>query len=316
MSFRSINNIFENFLIKISFSLIKKIFFLLSILYLIYYLFIDAKEFSFVFETDYIEEYLLLSFIFCLISIFLNGLAWKNIIIWLGGNTNKSGLISFFIVSNSLKYVPGGVWHFIERFRFLKNRISSDLAFYVTLIEPFFMLAAALFLSSIGSINNPIFIIFIIPCLFLHRDLIYYVISKLETLKAKSAKLLNLPKTKIHFDSVTNIKTVFPVNIFLIEIAFILSKFVGFLFSLYLFKSSNEFDIVLIFAIFCISWSIGLVIPAAPSGAGVFEACFLFLIGNNIMQNNVVMGLICFRLLSTFSDLFLSSAFLVKKFLK
>ena len=72
----------------------------------------------------------------------------------------------------------------------------------------------------------------------------------------------------------------------------------------------------LLFVIFCLSWSIGLIIPAAPSGVGVFEACFLFFVGKNIPQNIVFVSLIYFRVISTLSDIVLSLPFLFKKLLK
>ena len=61
--------------------------------------------------------------------------------------------------------------------------------------------------------------------------------------------------------------------------------------------------------------AIGLLVPTAPGGVGVFEACFLFFVGKNIPQNIIFVSLIYFRLISTSADLLLGLPFLFKKLL-
>jgi len=68
--------------------------------------------------------------------------------------------------------------------------------------------------------------------------------------------------------------------------------------------------------IFSLSWSLGLVVPTAPGGVGVFEACLLFLVGRNIPQNAILVSLIYFRVISTSADLLLSFPFLIRKLFK
>ena len=68
--------------------------------------------------------------------------------------------------------------------------------------------------------------------------------------------------------------------------------------------------------IFSLSWSLGLVVPAAPGGVGVFEASLLFLVDRNIPQNEILVSLIYFRIISTSADLFLSFPFLIRKLVK
>jgi len=65
-----------------------------------------------------------------------------------------------------------------------------------------------------------------------------------------------------------------------------------------------------------LSWSLGLVVPAAPGGVGVFEACLLFFVGRNIPQNTILVSLIYFRVISTSADLLLSFPFLIRKLSK
>ena len=102
----------------------------------------------------------------------------------------------------------------------------------------------------------------------------------------------------------------------LFEIGFILSKFVAFIFCLNIVNTESETNLLFLFIIFCLSWSIGLIVPTAPGGVGIFESCYLFFVGENIPQNIIIVTLIYFRLISTSSDLILSLPFLIKKFLK
>ena len=303
----------KKYFLKINFKAFKNIFFFISIFYFTYSLISNKEDISFEINEEIYYLYIFLSFLFCLLSIFFNGLAWKNIIIWFGQSLKNNNLISFYISTNSLKYVPGGVWHFIERFTYLEERVNKKLAFFVNLIEPYFMLSASLLLTSLGMIYNPLFVVFLLPSLFLQRNLIYIIINKLQSLKNKSIKIFRINYTKSQFVEEINIKSSFPFRILSIEILFILFKFFGFIFCFYIFNDFSNPDYLLIFTLFCLSWSIGLVIPAAPGGLGVFEGCFLFLISDNYSQSSLIMILIIFRLISTSADLLLSAPLFIKK---
>ena len=306
----------KKYFLKINFKIYKNIFFFISIFYFTYYLIFNIEDISFEIKRVIYYIYILLSFLFCILSIYFNGLAWKNIIIWFGQSLKSNNLISFYILTNSLKYVPGGVWHFVERFTFLKERVNENLAFYVNLIEPYFMLSTSLLLTSLGVIYNPLFLLFLLPSIFLHRNLIYIIIIKLQSFKNKSIRIFKLNYTKSQFDEKIKIKSSFPFKILSIEILFILFKFFGFILCLYIFNDLGNLDYLFIFTIFCLSWSIGLIIPAAPGGIGVFEGCFLFLIGNDYSQSSLIMSLIIFRFISSSADLLLSAPLFIQKIIR
>ena len=108
----------------------------------------------------------------------------------------------------------------------------------------------------------------------------------------------------------------FPSRALFLEIGFVLSKFIGFYICLNTFYTNNTPNVIFLLVIFSLSWSMGLIIPAAPSGVGVFEAPLLFFVGKNIPQNIVLISLIYFRIISTSADLFLSFPFLIRKLVK
>ena len=113
-----------------------------------------------------------------------------------------------------------------------------------------------------------------------------------------------------------NIISFFPTRALILEIGFVLSKFIGFYICLSTFYTSNTLNSIFLLVIFSLSWSLGLVVPAAPGGVGVFEACLLLFVGKSIPQNIIILSLVYFRVISTSADLFLSLPFLIRKLYK
>ena len=305
-----------NFFKKINFSGLKSIFFISSLLYFCIYFFYNIDQISFDINLRENGINLSLSFLFCVLSIFFNAYSWKYIVKWFGKELKDSNLVSFYVLTNILKYVPGGIWHFVERFNFIQKKSNPQVAFYSTLIEPYFMLSGSFLLASLGVIFSPFYFFFILPLVFLNRNLIYLVLKRLESLKGKALQVLRLSKSSDQFEKRLNIISFFPTKPFLLEIGFVLSKFIGFYFCLNTFYPNNTINIIFLVVIFSLSWSIGLIVPAAPSGVGVFEACFLFFINRNIPQNLILVILIYFRIISTSADLLLSLPFLIRKLIR
>jgi len=316
MKFNTNNQTLLKFLKKIDFNVLKIIFFISSLLYFFIYFFDNIDQISFDINLERNGINLLLSFLFCVLSIYLNAYAWKYIIKWFGKEFKINNLISFYVLTNILKYVPGGIWHFVERFNFIKKISNPQIALYSTLIEPYFMLSGALLLASLGLIFSPLYLFLIFPLVFLNRKLIYLILKRLGSLKGKVFEVLRLTNSKDQFAETINIVSFFPTRALLLEIAFVLAKFIGFYFCLNTFYPSNNLNLIFLLVIFSLSWSIGLVVPTAPGGVGVFEACLLLLVGKSIPQNIIIINLVYFRVISTSADLLLSFPFLIRKLSK
>ena len=301
---------------RVNFSLLKNIFFVTSLLYFCIYFFNNFDKISFDINLEKNGVNLFLSFLFCVLSIFLNAYAWKYIVKWFGKEFKSNNLVSFYVLTNILKYVPGGIWHFVERFNFIKKISNPQIALYSILIEPYFMLSGSFLLASIGVIFSPLYLFLILPVIFLNRKLIHLVLKRLGSLKGKVFEVLRLTNSRDQFEKKINMINFFPTRALFLEIGFVLSKFIGFYICLNSFNNSNALNIIFLLVIFSISWSIGLVVPSAPGGVGVFEACFLFFVGRNIPQNIILVSLIYFRVISTSADLLLSFPFLIRKMFK
>ena len=313
MRFNISNQPYSKFIKKINFGNLKSIFFISSLLYFCIYFFDNIDQISFDINLERNGINLFLSFLFCVLSIYLNAYAWKYIVKWFGKEFKSNNLVSFYVLTNILKYVPGGVWHFVERFNFIKKISNPQIALYSTLIEPYFMLSGSFLLASMGLIFSPFYFFLIFPLIFLNRKFIFLILKILGSLKGKVFEVLRLPNSKGQFEERINIVSFFPSRALFLEIGFVLSKFIGFYICLNTFYTSNTLNIIFLLVIFSLSWSIGLVVPAAPGGVGVFEACLLLFVGKSIPENIILISLVYFRVISTSADLLLSLPFLIRK---
>ncbi|MBO8227779.1 hypothetical protein HA150_02585 [Prochlorococcus marinus XMU1414] len=313
MRFKISNQRYLKFLKKIDFGGLKSIFFISSLSYFCIYFFDNIDQIFFEINLERNGINLSLSFLFCVLSIYLNAYAWKYIVKWLGKEFKSNNLVSFYVLTNILKYVPGGMWHFVERFNFIKKLSNSQIALYSTLIEPYFMLTGSFLLASMGLIFSPFYLFLIFPVIFLNRKFIFLIFKILGSTKGKVLEVLSLTNSEGQFEEKINIVSFFPSRALFLEIGFVLSKFIGFYICLNTFYTSNTLNIIFLLVIFSLSWSIGLVVPAAPGGVGVFEACLLLFVGKSIPENIILISLVYFRVISTSADLLLSLPFLIRK---
>ena len=114
MRFNIFNKPYFKFLKKINFGGLKSIFFISSLLYFCIYFFYNIDQISFDINLERNGINLSLSFLFCVLSIYLNACAWKYIVKWFGKEFKSNNIVSFYVLTNILKYIQGGFWHFVE----------------------------------------------------------------------------------------------------------------------------------------------------------------------------------------------------------
>jgi len=231
MRFNIRNHSHLKFIKKINFGNLKSTFFISSLLYFCIYFFDNIDQISFDINLERNGINLFLSFLFCILSIYLNAYAWKYIVRWFGKEFKSNNLISFYVLTNILKYVPGGVWHFVERFNFIKKISNTQIALYSTLIEPYFMLCGSFLLASLGLIFSPIYFFLIFPLVFLNRKLIYLVLKRIGSLKEKVFEVLRLSNSKDQFEERINIISFFPTRALILEIGLFYLNLLLFIFA-------------------------------------------------------------------------------------
>ena len=106
MRFNTNNQTYLKFFEKINFGGLKSIFFISSLSYFCIYFFNNIDQISFNIDLERNGINLSLSFLFCVLSIYLNAYAWKYIVKWFGKEFKSNNLVSFYVLTNILKYVP------------------------------------------------------------------------------------------------------------------------------------------------------------------------------------------------------------------
>ena len=250
--------------------------------------------------------WLLASIAFGFLSIIINAYAWKLLIYNIGFNKKKLNIIKTFLNTNIYKYVPGGIWHFVARYNILRIELSKKKSVESILLEPLLMLVAGLIIIPFGSLNIYILLLcwssalVFLPCF---REL---VIEKLMGLKISifnNTDELN-PEKLVQENHCKSQKLFYPYKPLFVEIVFVLFRFFGFFCCIHAFSIGSLISFNELISCFSLAWVVGLIVPAAPGGLGIFEAVILFSLGSMIPEAPLLAALLFYRLASTISDLF------------
>ena len=108
----------------------------------------------------------------------------------------------------------------------------------------------------------------------------------------------------------------YPYKPLFVEIIFIVFRFIGFLCCVNAFSIGSLVSHGELISSFSLAWIIGLVVPAAPGGLGVFESVILFSLSSHLPEAPLLASLLCYRLVSTVSDILAALIYPVKKLFK
>ena len=82
-----------------------------------------------------------------------------------------------------MKYLPGGVWHFVERVRALKKHFNEEKVINSVILEPFLMVAAALICIPLGGFQSGLGLICIFPVLSFSRNFRNLILKRVKWIK-------------------------------------------------------------------------------------------------------------------------------------
>ena len=262
--------------------------------------------------------WLLGAIIFSSFSIIINGYAWKLLIKNIGCDSNKLNILKLFLATNIYKYLPGGIWHFVSRYNTLRLEFSTEESIESILLEPLLMLVAGFIFIPFGGLNILFFILCWSSTLVFLPAFRKILIKKLKDMKANIFTNNDHPKdTNLSYKNQNiSIKIFYPFKPLFVEIIFILVRFLGFLCCLNAFSIGSLISQGELISSFSLAWMIGLIVPAAPGGLGVFESVILFSLGLHLPESSLLASLLCYRLVSTISDIFAAMIYPVKKLFK
>ncbi len=234
------------------------------------------------------------------------GWVWTWIIKEFDRDPNSIKLIQAYLQTNIAKYLPGNVGHYIGRIMAAKNlRVSTSAATISVLLEPLLMAAAALIVvllcsqftlmeSSvallIGQILGLIVAMSLLHPLFLNR-----VIRFVHSRKSNKSKPGN-------FSSVSLGMNRYPLIPLFGEFGFLLLRASGFIITLYAIAPINLSQLPLVIGAFSFAWLLGLVIPGAPGGIGVFEATAIALLQQFFPMALIISASVLYRLISIVAE--------------
>ena len=256
--------------------------------------------------------------IFSFLSIIVNGYAWKLLINSIGCNSNNLNIIKLFLATNIYKYLPGGVWHFVYRYNTLRLEFSNEKSVECILLEPLLMLVAGLIFVPFGGSGIPIFILCWSSSFAFLPGFREIIIKKLKAIKSHifTNKNRQDERSLALSNKNTSNNVSYPYKPLFVEIIFILFRFFGFLCCINAFSIGSSISQGELISSFSLAWIIGLIIPAAPGGLGVFESVILFGLGSKLPEGPLLASLLCYRLVSTVSDVLAALVFPVKRLIR
>ncbi|PMB27977.1 hypothetical protein CEN47_14590 [Fischerella thermalis CCMEE 5319] len=229
---------------------------------------------------------------------------------WILRNLNQPvpsvQFIQIYLQTNIGKYLPGNVWHYYGRIMAAKNaNVSTSAATLSVLLEPLLMAAAALIVALLGSIfvktntNLTVHIgqilgLFVVLCV-LHPRFLNLLIRLLHRLKTKNSDRTTTSDVSFTMER-------YPLQPLLGELGFLGLRGIGFILIFYALSPVNSSQVPLLFTAFSFAWLLGLVVPGAPGGLGVFEATAIALLQNYFPAAVVISATGVYRLVSILAE--------------
>ncbi|MDJ0515726.1 MAG: lysylphosphatidylglycerol synthase domain-containing protein [Trichodesmium sp. MO_231.B1] len=230
-----------------------------------------------------------------------SAVVWFSIIKEFHQKVNLRWAIRVYLLTNIAKYLPGNIWHFYGRITATKQAgVPVEIAILSVLIEPLLMAAAALGVALVGSTKESLFLqflCFLAVISIIHPRILNPVIKYLVKIKLKVKKSDSEAATELKLER-------YPIKPFVGEICFVLIRGSGFLFTILAFNSIELNHVFFIFSAFSLAWLLGLVVPGAPGGVGVFEATALALLEQKFSPGIVLSAVAFYRLISVLAETF------------
>lgn len=249
--------------------------------------------------------WLTIALVITLIAHAFAGWVWSLILRYLQHLVNWLWAIQTYLITNIAKYLPGNVWHFYGRaIAATKQGISLETATVSVLLEPLLMAASALLVALLSSHQ--------IVARFGYWGLFAQCLGLLAVLLALHPKVLNPVTNLLHklkqkakgsgSERVPVRLENYPFTPLLGELGFLGLRATGFLLTFLAISPIEWTQIPLLVSVFSLSWLLGLVVPGAPGGIGVFEATAIALLGNTTSPGILFSIVALYRLISVLAE--------------
>ena len=240
------------------------------------------------------------------------GLIWTWILKDLNYSVSSMPFIQVYLKTNIAKYLPGNVWHYYGRVLAAKNaKVSGSAATVSVLLEPLLMATAALivvilFGSSLAIDNSNFWIelckliSLLILLIAVHPKVLNPILHFLSQLKNKGLK--NQSSESENQSLMDFGLERYPLRPLLGELIFLGLRGTGFIFTIFALTPLHWNQIPLLFGGFSFAWVLGLVVPGAPGGLGVFEATAIAILQHRFPAALVISAIALYRLISILAE--------------
>jgi hypothetical protein len=140
----------------------------------------------------------------------------------------------------------------------------------------------------------------ILVLIMIHPRIINKIINVLTRLKTKEQPVNNVGITT------------YPWLSLLGEFGFLIARGTGFMLTLLAILPLNLEQILPLFSAFSFAWLLGLIVPGAPGGLGVFEVTIMTVLDDNL-SGQIVVAIALFRLISISAEIISAGFFGLKK---
>ena len=238
------------------------------------------------------------------LSLVVNAVSWRVLVLWLGHGTGQTPLLPLYLSSNLLKYLPGGIWHFVKRVRALAPSIGTGPALVSVLLEPMLMAVAALLWVPFGGFQSGLALLAPLPALLLLPRWREPLLRRLERQRLRQLNRAQDDSSGVlaEPEQYGSGREGYPWSPLLAELLVVACRFSGFWACLQVFGLNQVLPITAWLAAFALAWTAGLVVPAAPGGLGVFEAVLLLRLGQSVPEAPLLAVALSYRMVVTLAD--------------
>ncbi len=223
---------------------------------------------------------------------------WTWILRWFKQAVPTGWAVRVYLRTNIAKYLPGNVWHFYGRVVAVTEAgVSPGVATLSVLLEPLLMAVAALSIAVAGIpglLAAPGVLCAPAVLLLIHPRILNPALQLAARSKGAAGEVVLLDR--------------YPLGLLLGEIGFLGLRGAGFLFTLAAIASPDTLHLKLLsklpllLSAFSFAWLLGLVVPGAPGGIGVFEATVTGLLESDFGAAALLSAVAFYRLTSVLAE--------------
>ncbi|MFE4105084.1 UPF0104 family protein [Almyronema epifaneia] len=221
-----------------------------------------------------------------------SGWVWSWIVQTCGCRVGGIWATQTYLKTNIAKYLPGNVWHFYGRVRAVQSvGASLGTAVISVLLEPLLMAAAALMWALFGSRQILLQLGLLgLVLVGIHPRLLNPLLRWLGRAQTEAPEPLQAQLSH------------YPWQALLGELGFVALRGLGFVGVVLALQPLTWSQLLELMSGFSWAWLLGLMIPGAPGGVGVFEATAIALLSDTLSAAVILSSVVLYRVVSILAE--------------